>query len=283
MLGFAAMSQIDRMPRHARTDEAMSPAPVSLAANRSPMPLYHRLYVILRERIATGVYRVGHVLPSEASLIADFGVSRITAKRALDELSSDGLVHRARGRGTTVVSRPKDTRGSSPIRSDIGQLMQNLFAIGRDTSVELLEFGYVPAPAHIAEQLHIAEGALVQRAVRVRTLANEPLSQSSSFVREEVGRSFDEAALASAPLIDLIGRAGVEIATVEQSITATLASSLTASRLGVAIGNPLLLVRRVMSDAQLRPVELLEVLYRPDRFEYRILHTRPETGIGPFG
>ncbi len=242
------------------------------------MPLYHRLYVILRERIATGVYREGDVLPSEATLMADFGVSRITAKRALDELSSDGLVSRARGRGTTVIGRPNGAPGSSPIRSDIDQLMRNLSAIGRETSVELLEFGYVAAPAHIAERLHIPEGALVQRAVRVRTLANQPLSQSSSFVREEIGRSFDEAALASAPLIDLIGRAGVEIAAVEQSITATLASSLTAPRLGVAIGSPLLLVKRVMSDARRRPVEALDVLDRPDRFEYRISHARPETG-----
>lgn len=238
------------------------------------MPLYHRLYVLLRERIATGVYCNGDVLPSEASLAADFGVSRITAKRALDELSSDGLVRRGRGRGTTVIGRPRDAPGSSPIRSDIDQLMRNLSAIGRETSVELLEFGYVPAPAHIAERLRIPEGALVQRAVRVRTLASQPLSQSSSFVTEEIGRSFDEAAPASAPLIDLIGRAGVEIAFVEQSITATLASSLVASRLGVATGSPLLLVKRVLSDARRRPVEALDVLYRPDRFEYRNSHER---------
>lgn len=236
------------------------------------MPLHHRLYVILRERIATGVYCDGDVLPSEASLTADFGVSRITAKRALGELSSDGLVRR--GRGTTVIDRPRDAPGSSPIRSDIDQLMRNLSAIGWETSVELLEFGYVPAPAHIAERLHIPEGALVQRAVRVRTLANQPLSQSSSFVTEEIGRSFDEAAPASAPLIDLIGRAGVEIALVEQRITATLASSLVASRLGVATGSPLLLVKRVLSDARRRPVEALDVLYRLDRFEYRNSHER---------
>jgi len=174
------------------------------------MPLYHRLYVILSERIATGVYCDSDVLPSEASLMADFGVSRITAKRALDELSSDGLVWRARGRGTTVIGRLKDTPGSSPIRPDIDQLTRILSAIGRETSVELQEFGDVAAPAHIVERLYTAGRALVQLAVRVRTLANQPLSQSSSFVREEIGRSFNEAALASVPLIDLIGRARVE-------------------------------------------------------------------------
>lgn len=174
------------------------------------MPLYHCLYVILSERIATGVYCDGDVLPSEASSMADFGVSPITAKHALDELSSGGLVWRARGRGTTVIGRLKETPGSSPFRPDIDQLTHNLPATGRETSVELQELGDVTAPAQIVERLYTAGRALVQLAVRVRTLANQPLSQSSSFVREEIGRSFNEAALASVPLIDLIGRAGVE-------------------------------------------------------------------------
>ncbi len=256
---------------------AVAPLPPALGDEKSPMPLYHRLYVILRDRIVTGEYTHGDFLPTEARLIDDFGVSRITAKRALDELSADGLVRRSRGRGTMVINRPKDAPGTAPIRSDMGQLMRNLSAIGRDTAVELLEFGYVPAPTHVAERLQVPEGTLAQRAVRVRTLANQPLSHSTSFVREDIGRRIDPADLSTAPLIDLIGRAGVQIAAVDQSITATLASTLTAGRLDVAVGSALLMVKRIMSDADRRPVEVLEILYRPDRFEYRITHAGPET------
>src|SRR4029450_10752909 len=74
---------------------------IPLSAERSPIPLYHRLHVILRERIVSGTYRPGDLVPAEAELMARFGVSRITAKRALDELSAEGLVERGRGRGAT--------------------------------------------------------------------------------------------------------------------------------------------------------------------------------------
>ena len=94
-------------------------------SERSPIPLYHRIYVILRERILNGTYQVGETLPSEAELMDRFGVSRITARRALDELSGEGLVARARGRGTQVSARAMPEVGGAPIVAGIEGLMAN--------------------------------------------------------------------------------------------------------------------------------------------------------------
>ena len=269
-MGRAHMPKAERSSwERAPANDAREAAAPMLSEQRSPIPLYHRLQVILRDRIATGAYREGDALPSEAELTKEFGVSRITAKRALDELSTEGLVERARGRGTTVIRGAASGVGG-PIIASIDGLLENLSAIGREGSVELLEFGYLPAPHHVASRIGISEGAIVQRAVRVRYVGGAPMSQSTSFVVEAVGRSFDERALAATPLIELLARAGVAIGSAEQSITAILADSIVAPRLQVAVGSPLILIKRVLLDADDTPVEYLEALYRPDRFEYRM-------------
>src|SRR6188472_4523608 len=91
-----------------------------------PIPLYHQIYVLLREQILSGVYADQALVPTEQALGERFGVSRITAKRALDELAAEGLVVRQRGRGTTVVGRMP----SRPLSANISGLLENLLMLG---------------------------------------------------------------------------------------------------------------------------------------------------------
>lgn len=268
-------------PREQETPpDFVSATPLS---ERSPVPLYHRLYVILRDRIASGAYPQGSVLPSEFELTNAFSVSRITAKRALDELATEGLVERVRGRGTTVTDRAAALLGAQPITASIDGLRDNLTAIGRETSVEVIEFGYVVAPDVVRSRLELEENARAQRAVRVRSLDGEPLSQSTTYVPERIGRAYSAEDLASTPIIDLIERAGVVVGAAEQSISATLADSLVASRLKVSVGAPLLLMKRCVKDTSGKPAQYIEILYRPDRFEYRMSLTREQAaGHGRF-
>jgi GntR family transcriptional regulator len=268
-------------PREPDTPKRFSSA--TLLSDRSPMPLYHRLYVILRDRIASGAYPEGSVLPSEFELTEAFSVSRITAKRALDELATEGLVERVRGRGTTVTDRAAALLGAQPITASIDGLLENLTAIGRETSVEVIEFGYVPAPDFVRARLELEPNARAQRAVRVRSLDGEPLSQSTTYVPERIGRAYGAKDLASTPIVDLIERAGVVVGAAEQSISATLADSLVASRLKVGVGAPLLLMKRCVKDTSGKPAQYIEILYRPDRFEYRMSLTREQAaGHGRF-
>lgn len=252
-------------------------------ARKSPVPLYHRLYVVMRERITHGVHPVGSVLPSEAEIAQAFNVSRITAKRALDELAAEGLVERSRGRGTTVTGRAPALITARPITASIDGLLENLGAIGRETSVQVIEFGYSVPPDFVRQQLALAPGTIVQRAVRVRSLDGEPLSQSTTFVPEQIGRAWRAKDLATTPLIDLLERTGIVVGAAEQSLSATVADTLTAPRLKVSVGMPLLLMKRCVQDINAEPVQYIEILYRPDRFEYRMSLTREQAvGHGRF-
>ena len=264
-----------KRPGSAARQEAREPLPdAQFGAERSPIPLYHRIYVILRERIVNGTYRVGEMLPSEAELMARFKVSRITARRAMDELSNEGLVERMRGRGTAVSKDAALHVGGNPIVGDIDGLMANLSIVGRGTTVEILEFDYVRPPLSVVAELGLEAGELAQRAIRVRSLDKRPFSLSTTFVLERIGRTYTREDLAVVSLIDLITRSGSSIGHVTQSITATLADDISAQRLAVQPGSPLLKLRRVLFDTQKRPLEHIEILYRPDRFEYRMTLAR---------
>jgi GntR family transcriptional regulator len=252
------------------------PAGARLDAN-TRVPLYHKIFVLLRSRIYGGEISAGGLIPGEQELCNEFGVSRITAKRALNELADAGLVIRERGKGTRVVKRPPPPA----VTASIEGWLENISLMGLATEARVLEFGYVPASEDIAHALELEAGLDVQRAVRVRILDGKPMSYLVTYVPEEIGRQFDHDDLNRRPLIHLLERAGVDVASARQTISATVADAQIASALSVHAGAPLIEVRRVVRDAADRPVEYIRVLYRPDlyRFEMSMRRVREKEGM----
>lgn len=237
---------------------------------RHPTPLYHQIYLILRDQIGGGNYANDDFLPTEHELVRQYGVSRITAKRALDELAADGFAVRMRGRGTRV-QRPNPV---PPVHAPIEGLLENILAMGLKTEVDLLEFDYVPASADVAQALDCAVGTLVQRAVRLRRLKGEPFSHLVTYVPEAIGKSYSRRDLASRPLVLLLERAGASISHANQVFSATLAGAEVADLLGVPIGAALLKLSRTVYDQNGRAVEYVTGLYRPDRYQYKMTLSR---------
>jgi GntR family transcriptional regulator len=151
----------------------------------------HRLYLLLKERIVTGALAAGERLPGEPSLASAHGLSRVTVRRALDGLARDGLIRRRPGAGTFV----KTVSGAQPLTGDFTNMLANLAAMGRDTDVRLLAFGYGDPPAAVAEALKLAAGERTQHALRVRSAEGAPFSFLSTHVPERIGRRFGEADL----------------------------------------------------------------------------------------
>jgi GntR family transcriptional regulator len=246
----------------------MSKPSMSSADTRQDVaaPLHHQVYSVLRQQIIEGHYAAGHPMPSEHQLEKIFSVSRITVRRALDRLASDGLIVKRHGKGT--FAQPAITPPA--IHTNLRGMLENLVAMGLKTKVEILEFGYLAAPIDVAAKLGLQPGERVQRAVRVRTYEGAPFSYLTTWVPEIVGRAYDEADMLETPLLSLFERSGIVVTEAEQSISAKLADTQTSSRLGVDLGAALLSLRRLVRDQKGQPVELLEALYRPDMYEYQM-------------
>ena len=230
------------------------------------VPLYHQIFLQLREEITSGERAFGSRLPTEQELSALFAVSRITARRALAELAENHLVERKRRVGTHVIYRSP----ARPLQGNIEKALESLLNFGRATQVKLLEVDKVPARPPIDEALHLAEGATVLRVVRVRWLDGQPLAHFVSYIPEDVGAKMTRAKLKSTPMLTLIEEAGVQIGSATQTISATLADAGLSTSLHVDIGSPILRVSRTVLDVNGRPVQHILGQFRPDRYQIRL-------------
>lgn len=238
-----------------------------------PLPKYHRIYLVLREQLAEGRFDAG--LPGEMALMKQFAVARVTVRRALQLLAGEGLITRQPGRGTHPVERDlaHGARGSRPV-SGLAGLLENIVDVSLDTTVKVVSVDTVAASQGVAAALGLAPGDPVQKAVRVRSTREGPLSHITTYIPADVARRFGRRELARKPILLLLEEAGVKVGRAEQSISARLADAEVADRLQVAVGSALLAVRRVIFDQQERPVQWLHGLYRPDRYEYQMQLSR---------
>lgn len=238
-------------------------------------PLYHQIYLILRNKIFEGEYPNGAFLPSEQELARAFNVSRITAKRALNEIAAQGLAVRERGRGTrvTYIAGRKRTIHAS-VKSLIDSLRQRG---GRDNSVRVLELRYIAAPIEIARELDIGRGGLVQHALRLCLHKGTPHSLISTYIPESVGRHWTVNDMTRKPLAQLFDDAGVVIERAEQMISATLADSQTAAALEVAVGAPLIKMTKISYSDANKPAEYMVSLHPPERYHFSISLTQNDS------
>ena len=242
-----------------------------------PLPKYHRIYLVLREQLDEGRFSAG--LPGELALMQQFGVARVTVRRALEQLAGEGLISREPGRGTRPIAAA-DRAGAGfgaaegPMRTQLTGLLENLVSMSLRTSVKVLDVDTVSASDSVAAALQLAAGEPVQKAVRVRSTREGPVSHITTYVPARLAGHFGRRELARKPILLLLEEAGVTVGRAQQNISARLADAQVAGHLDVAVGSALLAVRRLIRDDQDRPVQWLHGLYRPDRYEYEMQLSR---------
>jgi GntR family transcriptional regulator len=238
-----------------------------------PLPKYHQIYLVLKEQLLEGQFAQG--LPSELALMKRFEVARVTVRRALEMLAQEGLVSRRPGRGTVPTvgaSEPGSVVGAAG--TNRSGLLDNLVSISMGTKVKVLELDTISAPPQVAQSLGLSLGDPVQKAVRVRSTRQGPLSHITTYVPAHLAASFGRRELVKEPILVLLEKAGLVLGRAQQRISARLADAGTAQALAVPVGSALLAVRRLVYDQDERPIQLLHGLYRPDRYEYEMKLSR---------
>ncbi|MCP3724006.1 GntR family transcriptional regulator [Paraburkholderia sp. CNPSo 3272] len=242
-----------------------------------PLPKYHQIYLILREQLQEGRFDRDGV-PGEHHLADQFGVGRITIRKSLEMLVADGLIMRRPGLGTWPLRQarhagdgktPEDSRETAHLNGLLG----NIVTMGLRTRVNVIDSSVVHATDAVAKALSLEAGSLVHKSIRVRSAQAGPISHITTHVPAGLA-PISRKALERKPLLVLLEEAGVELGASTQTIRARLADAVIARHLDVAVGSALLCVTRLVRDSQERPVQLLQGLYRPDRYQYQLQLSR---------
>jgi GntR family histidine utilization transcriptional repressor len=125
-------------------------------------PLYRQLKDRILAQVRSGEWSPGTRVPSENELVARYGVSRMTANRALRELMHDGYVHRIRGIGSFVKEAP---RQSSLL--ELRNIADEIAARGHEHRAEVLELVKIRADRELAARFELAPGRMLYRATLV--------------------------------------------------------------------------------------------------------------------
>ena len=251
-------------------DKDKAAATAKAVGKNLPVPLYHQIFLLLRDEIISGQRPHGSLVPTEQELSRTYGVSRITTRRALDELAQNRMVERKRRVGTRVIYRP----ASPPIEASIEQALESLVTWGRSTKVRLMEYADEVGEPSVLAMLGLEPDQHVIRVVRVRWLDNQPLGCIVSYMPAKLGLSFSRAELEAEPMLKLIERTNLKIGTATQTISATSADAPLASMLDVEIRSPILRIGRVLFSAAGEALLYTMAQYRSDRYQIRLdLHS----------
>jgi GntR family transcriptional regulator len=236
------------------------------AALRSGLPLHEQISTWLRERIVSGTLEPHEQLPSEHELCKRFDVSRVTVRRALQTLESDGLIYRRQGLGSFV----KDRRVSHGLVR-LTDFAQDLARAGLEASSRVLHQGAEPCPPDVATRLEVEPGSPVLRLDRLRLGDGEPVALDRTWLPPFYAQFLEEIDLTNDTIYGILEREfGIPILSGRYRITAAGAEDDVASLLEVGVGQALLIIERTSRSAAARPVYFQRRYYRSDRIAYEL-------------
>jgi GntR family transcriptional regulator len=232
-----------------------------------PIPLYYRLQEHLQERILGNEFRSGDPLPTEEQLCSEYGVSRITVRRALDSLLQQDLISRRRGVGTFVADQ------AGPVKSIrlVGSLEETL-SYAADLSYKTLSRKTVEPPPHVARALQLSPGARAVRIDVIGYLKGEAFAYTEFFFPEPVGALINDSDVVDhVPMLRAVEqKLGRRAKRAEQTVEPIVADSLTAKHLGIKVRAPILKVLRTYYTEANEAMEAALVRYHPERYRYTV-------------
>ncbi len=242
--------------------------------SKDPSPLHTQVEALLRKLISEPSHQKGKLLPPEAQMAAELGISRNTVRAAISRLVQEGLLERKAGVGTRVLKQSISTK-LADWASFTGEMLQK----GIRVETFSIEVGMVAAEDEVFLSLGIeshTKGERLLRMARVRGYDGIPAVYSISWFHPRTGLEAGDNF--STPLYELIHRKSSLVAEISrEEIRAGLADTELASRLGCDVGLPILERRRVAEDTGGRRLEFNLNYYRGDRFTYSITIERNRT------
>jgi GntR family transcriptional regulator len=226
-------------------------------------PLYQQLQRALRDAIEDNRLAADEALPPERELAEEFGISRITVRKALDALVGEGMLTRRQGAGTFVTARG-ETRVEKSF-SKLSSFSEDMISRGRRPESVWLSRSAGTVTPEEALTLGLSPGSVVYRFNRIRYADGEPMALEYSTVpgfclasEMSVGESLYEA----------LDQHSARPARALQRLRAILFTGERAKLMGIEDGAPGLLIERRGFLKDGRPVEVTKSYYRGDAYDF---------------
>ncbi|EMS72479.1 GntR family transcriptional regulator [Ruminiclostridium cellobioparum] len=209
------------------------------------------------------------MIPSERELMGSFGISRITAKKAIDDLVNEGYLYRIQGKGTFVK---KDTLDQDLI--SITSCTQDIVKLGMTPSKRLLTAEVLEADKARAKKLQLSNGEKVLKVKRVYYANNEPINLTTTYLPCKTFPLIETYDFGVHSIYDVLeSKYNTRITKATRTIEAVLAVDEVAKELEIKEGDPILLFRAVtfgMVNGREVPIETFKSFYRSDKFKFYI-------------
>lgn len=232
--------------------------------HNSKLPLHFQVEELLRKLIEQPQYKKGEFLPPEVEMAKTLGVSRNTIRQATNKLEYEGLIVRKKGYGTKVAENTLTTQLNS-----WHSFTQEMTDKGISFKNFLIKAEWVEAGQKVASFFNIAVTTEVLRVTRLRGDESAPFVYFESYFHPRIGVQENENF--SQPLYELLEKKyNTPVSVSREKIKARIASKITADRLRIKKGEPVLIRERFVSDPGNRPVEYNIGFYIAEKFTYSI-------------
>jgi len=233
------------------------------APNRSFTPLYYQIEQDLLRQIDKGELKPGDQLPSEAQISRQYGVSRITARRALENLVQQGIVYSRQGIGSFVAyARIREMSGFRSFSEDI-------LARGLKPSSRVVELAESDPDAETIRRLALAPGERVYCLRRVRLADDQPVADEVAYLPVRLFPGLQEYDFGQLSLFEVLrNRYQIFPTWADAVLEASAATPEIARQLGMKVNEPVLLALRQSFTASFEVVEFVRSVYCGRRFTF---------------
>jgi GntR family transcriptional regulator len=236
-------------------------------------PKYYQVKRSIVEKIDNDEFRLGSMIPSERELMGAFNVSRITIRKAIEELEQEGYLYKVQGKGTYV----KGDQNRQNLIS-ITSCTQDVIRLGMVPSRRVLVNKIIPADKKRQHQLELVENEDVFCLSRIYYADGEPINYTTTFLPYKYINGIEKHDFSLESLYEVIEKEyNIQIYRAERTIEAVIAHGETAEHLDVNEGIPLLLFQCVTygkMPGKECPIETFKCAYRSDKFKFYINQIR---------
>ncbi|NJM42226.1 MAG: GntR family transcriptional regulator [Anaerolineae bacterium] len=239
--------------------------------------MYYQLVEALRDQIRSGELKPGAQLPPERDLGEQYGISRMTARQAVQYLIREDALIAKQGSGT-FVAEPKLTYDPLHVLGFTEDMMRR----GADATSRVIEQALVEPPPSIAKQIQLRAKERATRIVRLRLSNNVPMLLETVYVPTKRFIGLERANLAKQSLYQLMrDRYGVRVSGSHHTIEAVQAKDYETELFGMHPCMPMILLRGVTYDEADQPVEYFKAVYRGDKFQIQMDSRKSQANRAP--